>query len=382
MINSKLSKKSLKKRSLKLKNKRTKKSKVSRKNVRNMKGGEITKERQDYLLEIALQCKKDFIEKMNLTIEKLQSKIRMSYNPAEKKEKMKEMDNLISSIETKTYTSHNDYVKEYFKDISPEEEKNFLINKSSEIIKHNLSFFTDNLKAFQIEYGMNESNEQNQINRSTLEKMKNSNKYQYPRQFKALERRIKERAFKKKLQEEKKERQEKENKRKQVEQNKIARNQQIQENARTEKINKYLKMGTPIINDVKKNIIRMSKEGENFDDIDNFIKKIKTKIPQMIKENIKLKEFSDLDKKMIVFLATEDIEKFLENFKTETEKLFELNNSKRASRASMRKRYETYLQLPTNEEREIRNGFDQSNLSNPLQRLNLGPTSTYENQRI
>ena len=41
MINSKLSK-SLKKRSLKLKNKRTKKSKVSRKNVKNMKGGQLT----------------------------------------------------------------------------------------------------------------------------------------------------------------------------------------------------------------------------------------------------------------------------------------------------------------------------------------------------
>ena len=39
MVNSKLLKKSLKKRSLKLKNKRTKKSKISRKNVRNMKGG-------------------------------------------------------------------------------------------------------------------------------------------------------------------------------------------------------------------------------------------------------------------------------------------------------------------------------------------------------
>ena len=39
MVNSKLSKKSLKSRSLKLKNKRTKKSKVSRKNVRKMKGG-------------------------------------------------------------------------------------------------------------------------------------------------------------------------------------------------------------------------------------------------------------------------------------------------------------------------------------------------------
>ncbi len=45
MINSKLSKKSLKKRSLKLKNKRTKKSKISRKNVRNMRGGEL----EDYL---------------------------------------------------------------------------------------------------------------------------------------------------------------------------------------------------------------------------------------------------------------------------------------------------------------------------------------------
>ena len=41
MINSKLSKKSLKSRSLKLKNKRTKKSKVSRKNVKNMKGGNL-----------------------------------------------------------------------------------------------------------------------------------------------------------------------------------------------------------------------------------------------------------------------------------------------------------------------------------------------------
>ena len=41
MINSKLSKKSLKLNSLKLKNKRTKKSKVSKKNVRNMKGGEL-----------------------------------------------------------------------------------------------------------------------------------------------------------------------------------------------------------------------------------------------------------------------------------------------------------------------------------------------------
>ena len=39
MINSKLSKKSIKSRSLKLKNKRTKKSKVSRKNVRKMRGG-------------------------------------------------------------------------------------------------------------------------------------------------------------------------------------------------------------------------------------------------------------------------------------------------------------------------------------------------------
>jgi hypothetical protein len=40
MVNSKLSRKSLKKHSKKLKNKRTKKSKVSRKNVRKMKGGE------------------------------------------------------------------------------------------------------------------------------------------------------------------------------------------------------------------------------------------------------------------------------------------------------------------------------------------------------
>ncbi len=45
MINSKLSKKSLKSRSLKLKNKRTKKSKkskISKKNVRNMKGGALS----------------------------------------------------------------------------------------------------------------------------------------------------------------------------------------------------------------------------------------------------------------------------------------------------------------------------------------------------
>ena len=44
MINSKLSKKSFKKRSLKLKNKRTNKSKVSKKNVRNMRGGTIDDE--------------------------------------------------------------------------------------------------------------------------------------------------------------------------------------------------------------------------------------------------------------------------------------------------------------------------------------------------
>jgi len=42
MINSKLSKKSLKSRSLKLKNKRTKKSKVSKKNFRKMKGGVLS----------------------------------------------------------------------------------------------------------------------------------------------------------------------------------------------------------------------------------------------------------------------------------------------------------------------------------------------------
>ena len=41
MVNSKLSKKSLKLRSLKLKNKRTKKSRVSRKNLRKMKGGNV-----------------------------------------------------------------------------------------------------------------------------------------------------------------------------------------------------------------------------------------------------------------------------------------------------------------------------------------------------
>ena len=52
MINSKLTKKSLKSRSLKLKNKRTKKSKVSRKNVKknikNMKGGLITNKKEAY----------------------------------------------------------------------------------------------------------------------------------------------------------------------------------------------------------------------------------------------------------------------------------------------------------------------------------------------
>ena len=50
MVNSKSSRKSFKFNSLKLKNKRTKKSKVSKKNVRKMKGGEITKERMDELV--------------------------------------------------------------------------------------------------------------------------------------------------------------------------------------------------------------------------------------------------------------------------------------------------------------------------------------------
>ena len=49
-INSKLSKKSLKSRSLKFKNKRTKKFKVSRKNVRNMKGGEIERNEKTKIL--------------------------------------------------------------------------------------------------------------------------------------------------------------------------------------------------------------------------------------------------------------------------------------------------------------------------------------------
>jgi len=61
MINSKLSKKSLKKRSLKLKNKRTKKSKVSRKNVRKMKGGETP-------IEIFAQMLKNFSNDETQTI--------------------------------------------------------------------------------------------------------------------------------------------------------------------------------------------------------------------------------------------------------------------------------------------------------------------------
>ena len=54
MNNSKLSKKSLKSRSLKLKNKRTKKSKkskVSRKNVRNMKGGVLSRIQRQSMAE-------------------------------------------------------------------------------------------------------------------------------------------------------------------------------------------------------------------------------------------------------------------------------------------------------------------------------------------
>ena len=53
MINSKLTKKSLKSRSLKLKNKRTKKSKskVSKKNVRKMKGGVLSMVQRNSMAE-------------------------------------------------------------------------------------------------------------------------------------------------------------------------------------------------------------------------------------------------------------------------------------------------------------------------------------------
>ena len=58
-------------------------------------------------------------------------------------------------------------------------------------------------------------------------------------------------------------------------------------------------------------------------------------------------------------------------------KSFRLSNSKRAS---MRKGdSERYLELPNNTKRKMRNENDESNSSNLFQRLNLGPTSTYEN---
>ena len=87
MINSKLSKKSLKKRSLKLKNKRTKKTKVFRKNVRNMKGGvKITIEEASKMLS-DLRKKNiweileitDKVDKVNLHIQ--YKKLVLKYHP-------------------------------------------------------------------------------------------------------------------------------------------------------------------------------------------------------------------------------------------------------------------------------------------------------------
>lgn len=77
MVNSKLSKKFLKSRSLKLKNKRTKKSKVSRKNVRKMKGGvlltlEQAKQRLKEIKELFNEEKYIEILKLNTNSGKLE----------------------------------------------------------------------------------------------------------------------------------------------------------------------------------------------------------------------------------------------------------------------------------------------------------------------
>ena len=71
MVNSKLSRKSLKKHSKKLKNKRTKKSKkskVSRKNVRKMKGGESLYEMCNRIKEQTEQT--DYYEILGISKEK------------------------------------------------------------------------------------------------------------------------------------------------------------------------------------------------------------------------------------------------------------------------------------------------------------------------
>jgi len=67
MVNSKLSRKSLKSRSLKLKNKRTKKIKVSKKNVKNMRGGLIkTIDEAQKRLQTIKSLGKNYIKILNL----------------------------------------------------------------------------------------------------------------------------------------------------------------------------------------------------------------------------------------------------------------------------------------------------------------------------
>ena len=115
MINSKLSKKSLKSRSLKLKNKRTKKTKVFRKNFKNMKGGTIDDEIKESFKHFILRNFQPEI--MKIATEKFH------YIPI-----LDFFDNICSTFYSSLYTAGNYKLYDYLRHMKPENKQNYKQN--------------------------------------------------------------------------------------------------------------------------------------------------------------------------------------------------------------------------------------------------------------
>lgn len=150
MINSKLSKKSLKKRSLKLKNKRTKKTKVFRKNVRNMKGGTIDDEIKESFKHFILKNYQPEIMKIATG--------KFHYIPS-----LQFFNNICKFFSNQPYVSGNQANYIYLRDMPPEIKQNLLKPIFDEIINIKIKLINEK-KASKASQKLVASAENNEFN--------------------------------------------------------------------------------------------------------------------------------------------------------------------------------------------------------------------------